>query len=184
MDTTSASITCIWGARLRAIINKDFTPNTWVKIWSILRTSLISTLIYIQHYPTYHCILHLGPTNSNKVLTGYEPRAYLTLPSTSVQTSLLQRIVLQIYPNCLLQSPTLGNLQFPYPIGSYTSSISKKVYWSHFTLQPRHTEQQKNSIASLLESSSDKDQRGLYLLIRLKNRELYWGTSCPIYIIR
>ena len=52
----------------------------------------------------------------------------------------IKRIVLQIYPNCLLQSLNLGNSQFPSPIGSYTSSISKKVYWSHFTLQSRHTE--------------------------------------------
>ena len=121
---------------------------------------------------------------STLVLTGYEPRAHLTLPSTPVQTLLHKRIVLQIYPNCLHQSHSLGNLLFPSPIESYTSSILKKVYWSHFILQSWPTEQKKNSIASLSEFSSDKDQRGHYLLIRSKNQELYWGTSGPIYTTR
>ena len=122
--------------------------------------------------------------NSTLVLTGYEPHAYLTLPSTSSRHRFTERIVLQIYPNCLRQSLDLGNLPFPSPIGSYTSFTSKKVYWSHFTLKSRHTEQQKNSIALLSEFSSDEDQRGHYLLIRSKNQELYWGISGPTSTIR
>ena len=60
------------------------------------------------------------------VLTGYEPHSQLTLPSILVLTSLHKRIALQIYPNCLHQSLDLGNSQFPFPIGSFTSSILKK----------------------------------------------------------
>ena len=44
-----------------------------------IRSSLISILVS----PVYHHILHLRTRHSTLVLTGYEPHAYLTLPSTN-----------------------------------------------------------------------------------------------------
>ena len=137
-------------------------------------------------YTDYQSTLHLRPTSCILLdLTGYEPRAHLTLQNQlGPRLASKKKLSQKTYPHCLIRSHRLGNLLFPFPIGSHTSFTSKEGRWLPSPSQSLQIERQKNTIASSSKLNSVKGQRDLYLPIELKIRELCLGTCGPIYITK